>query len=55
VATWLESLARPLPNRAGGPRRAGDLRSRALPRAPGRACRPGQGRQPPDWRELLGL
>src|SRR5262245_26986885 len=47
VATWLESLATPLP------RLSGALRSRALARAPGRACRPGQRPQPPDGRGLL--
>jgi len=69
VATWPGSLATPLPHpRTGqgaarrrdavaghGPpaRRPGDLLSRAFARASGRACRPGQGPQPPDRREIL--
>ena len=53
MATWLGSLATPLPNLAGGQRRPGDLRSRALARASGRACRPGQGSQPPGGHGIL--
>src|SRR5262245_30765512 len=50
LATWPGSLATPLPKLSG------DLRSWALARASGRACRPGQRPQPPDrWGFLLGL